>query len=116
MSLLGGADQQGEAAGGGHQGRGGREDGFEAFDGAESDQVEGGRSQGFGAGVLYIDVGQCKGTGDFAQEGSFFVIGLDQGEGDLGSPDFYGQAGEAGAGAEVGEGKPAVGRWPLVVG
>ena len=58
LRLLCGADQEGEATGGGKQGGGGGEDGFEAFDGAEGDYVED-AGQGFGAGVLYIDVGQC---------------------------------------------------------
>lgn len=46
--------------------------------------------QRFGAGILYIDVGQCKGARDFAQEGCFFLVGLDQGQGDLRRPQFYG--------------------------
>jgi len=70
--------------------------------------MEGG-GEGFGAGVLYIDVGQCKGAGDFAEEGGLLVVGLDEGEGDLRGPEFYGEAGESGAGADVGEGGAVVG-------
>jgi hypothetical protein len=70
------------------------------FDGAEGDYVEG-LGDGFGAGVLYIDARQCKGADDFAQEGGFLVIGFDEGEGDVGGPEFYRDAGEAGAGAYV---------------
>ena len=77
--------------------------GFEAFDGAEGDYVESGSGKGFGARGLYIDVRQCKGAGDFAEEGGLLVIGFDQGQGDLGDPEFYGDAGESGAGAYVGE-------------
>jgi hypothetical protein len=52
---------------------------------------------------LYIDVRQCKGAGHFAEEGRLLVIGFDQGEGDVRSPEFDGESGEAGAGTEVGE-------------
>jgi len=100
---LGCANEEGQAASGGDQGAGDGENGCEAFDGAQSDDVEGGGRKGFGAGVLYIDVGQCKSAGDLAQEGGFLVVGLDQGEGDVRSPEFDGEAGEAGAGAEVGD-------------
>ena len=98
-SLLGGADEEGEAAGRGDEGGGGGEDGFEAFDGAEGDHVVVDGGQGFGACVLYIDVRQCKGAGDFAEEGGFLVVGLDQGEGKVRSPELDGEAGESGAGA-----------------
>jgi hypothetical protein len=79
------------------------EDLGEVLYGSEGYYVEGGRGQGFSAGVLYIDVGQCKGAGYFAQEGGFLLVGFDQGESDVGGPEFYGDAGEAGAGAEVGD-------------
>jgi len=75
---------------------------YEALDGAESYYVEGGGGKSFGAGILYIDVRQCKGAGDFAEEGCLFEVGFDQGEGDAGVPEFDGESGEAGAGAEVG--------------
>jgi hypothetical protein len=104
LGLFGGTDQEGQAAGGGYQGGGGGEDGGEVFDGAEGDYVEGARD-GFGAGVLYIDVRQCKGAGDFAEEGGFLVVGLDQREGDSRGPEFDGEAGETGAGAYVGYGE-----------
>jgi len=40
---------------------------------------------------LYIDVRQCKGAGDLAQEGGLLVIGLDQSEGDGRSPELDGK-------------------------
>ena len=98
LILLGGADQEGEAAGGGDQGGGDGEDGFETFDGAKGDYVER-CGEGFGASVLYIDSGQCKSAGDFAEEGRLLVIRLDQGQGDGRRPELDGEAGESGAGA-----------------
>ena len=100
---LRGANEEGEAATGTDQCGGGGEDRFEVFDGAKGDYVEGGGGKRFGSGVLYIGVGQCKGAGDFAEEGGFLVVGFDQGEGELRGPEFDGEAGESGAGAEVGE-------------
>ena len=41
MGLLGSADQEGQAASGGHEAGGLGEDGGEALDGAEGDYVEG---------------------------------------------------------------------------
>jgi len=101
LRFLGGADQKGQASGWLDQGGGGGEDGFETFDGAEGDYVVA-SGEGFGAGILYIDVRQCKSAGDFFQERGFLVIGFDQGEGDVRSPEFDGEAGEAGAAADVG--------------
>ncbi len=60
---LGGGDQEGKASSGGQEAGGGWEDASEALDGAEGYYVEGGWGKGFGAGVLYIDVRQCKGAG-----------------------------------------------------
>jgi hypothetical protein len=102
LGLLRRADQEGQATGGGDQRRGGGEDCVEALHGAEGYYVEGG-GEGFGAGVLYIDVCQCKGAGDFAEEGGLLVVGLDQSERDVRGPELDGEAGESGAGAEVGD-------------
>jgi hypothetical protein len=102
LVLLSCADEEGETAGGSQQGGGDGKDGLEAFDGAEGDYVEG-FGERFGTGVLYIDVRQCKGAGDFAEEGGFLVVGFDQGEGDVWGPEFEGEAGESCAGAEVGD-------------
>ena len=104
LSLLGGADQESQAPTGGDQGGSNGQDGFEALDGAESDYVERSASQSFGAGVLYIDVRQCKGASDFAKEGCLLVIGFDQSRRDMRSPEFNRKAGKSGAGAEVGDG------------
>ena len=100
---LGGADEEGKASGGGDEAGGDGEDGLEALDGAEGDDGEGSGGEGFGADVLYIDIRQCKGAGEFAEEGDFFVVGLDEGERDVRGPELDGDAGKSGAGAEVGD-------------
>src|SRR5208282_6180312 len=74
----------------------------EVFDGAEGDHLVSLRD-GLGTCVLYIDVRQCKRAHNFAKEDGFLVVGLDEGEGDGGSPEFDRNSREAGAGAEVGE-------------
>jgi hypothetical protein len=84
------------------------------LDGAKSDYFVS-LGDGLGSSVLYIDVRQCKGAHDFAEEGGFLVVRLDQGEGDLRGPEFDREAGEASAGTEVGYGE-AVGRWLVIVG
>ena len=89
-----GGDQEGQASVGCQEAGGCREDFEEALDGSEGYYVEGGRGKGLGAGVLYIDVRQCKGAGQFAEEGCFLLIRFDQGEGDVGGPDFYGTPGK----------------------
>ena len=101
LILLGGADQEGEAAGRGKERGGDRKNRFETFDGAKRYYVEGAAGHGLGAGVLYIYVRQCKGAGYFAEEGGFFVVGLDEGDGKLRRPELDGKAGEAGAGAHI---------------
>lgn len=95
--------EEGQAAVGGGQAGGGWERGFEALDGAEGYYFGGRVGVVLGASGEYIDVGQCKGPRDFAQESRFLVVGLDQGEVDKGGPHFYGEAGESGAGADVEE-------------
>jgi len=99
---LRGGDQEGKASGGGQEGGGYWEDVGEALDGSEGYNVEGSGGESFGASVLYIDVRQCKGSGNFAEEGGFLVVGFDESEGDVRGPEFDGESGEAGAGAEVG--------------
>src|SRR5579864_592548 len=85
--------------------------------GAEGDYVERGGGEKFGAGGLYIDVRQCKGAGDFAEEGGLLVIRFNQREGDAGGPELDGEAGESGAGADVGEAwRLVAGRWSFGVG
>ena len=98
---LGFADEEGQAAGGGDQAGCYWEGGVEALDCSQGYYVGGRVGVVLGASGEYIDVRQCKAAGDFAQEGGFLVVGFDQGQVDLGRPDFYGQAGEAGAGADV---------------
>ena len=119
MGFLGGADQEGQATGWGYQGGRDGEDGFETLDGTQGYKVVAvfcGFGDGFGAGILYIDVRQCKGAGDFFEECSLLVIGFDQGKGDVRSPEFDGEAGESGAAADVGDGGAVVGRGWLAVG
>jgi len=120
-------DEESQASAGANQTGGYGENASEALDGAEGDQVEacpietllvdagapGGcvagcirngvlRKKLFGATGEHIDVHQCKGADDFAEEGALLMVGLDQGEGEVGRPEFDGDAGESGAGAEVG--------------
>ena len=44
--------------------------------------------QDFGSVGDYIDVGQCKRAGHFAEEGGFLVIGFDQRQMDVRGPEF----------------------------
>lgn len=99
---LRGADKQSQAAAASCEANGHAESVFEMLDGAKSDYFVS-LGDGLGSSVLYIDVRQCKGAHDFAEEGGFLVVGLDQGEGDTRGPEFDWNSGEAGAGAEVGE-------------
>lgn len=101
--LLACTDQEGEVARGSYKGGSYWQDRFEALDGAEGDDLEGASGEGLGAHVLYIDVRQYKRAGDFAEEGRLFVVGFDQGEGDMGRPELDGEAGEAGTGTEIGQ-------------
>ena len=53
------------------------EDGFEALYGSEGYYIGVGAEAGgerFGPGGDYIDVGQCKFAGHFAEEGGFLVV------------------------------------------
>ena len=59
--------------------------------------------QGFGASVLYIDVRQCKGASDLAEEGGLLVVGLDQGEGDVRRPEFNRKTGKSRARPQIGD-------------
>jgi len=99
---LRGADQERQTACGSYEASGDAESIAEVLDGAEGDHVVS-LGDGLGTGLLYIDVRQCKRAHDFAEEGGFLVVGLDEREGDGGSPEFDGNPGEAGSGAEVGE-------------
>jgi hypothetical protein len=61
----------------------------EPFDGAESHHIEGGRRNGFGADVLYIDARHCERSGHFAQESDFLMVGLDESEDNARGPYLY---------------------------
>ena len=81
------------------------EDGFEVFYGSEGYYFGTGEvgtgGQDFGSVGDYIDVGQCKCAGHFAEEDCFLVIGFDQRQVDVRGPEFQGEGGESGAGADV---------------
>ncbi len=99
---LGCADQQGEAACGSDQAGRNRNHFGEALYGTEGYQVEAGwGGEGLGAIGVYIYVCQYKGAGHFAEEGGFFLIRFDQGEGDVRGPEFDGESGQASTGAQV---------------
>ena len=98
-----------------------RQDVGEALDGPERNHIEGGCAWDIcawdilSAAVLYIDVRQCKGAGHFAEEGGFLVIRFDECKVDVGSPDFEGESGESGSGAEVEDAGRAVASGQLPV-
>ncbi len=75
---LSSADEQGKAACWRDQASGYGEAGFEAFDGAECHDVKPSTDEGFGASIQYIDVHQCKGAGEFAEEDRFLMIGFNE--------------------------------------
>ena len=98
---LGFADQEGGAAFGANETNCDWQDGLKAFDGTKSYSVGGGGWDILGAGIYYIDVCQCKDAKDFAEEGGFLLVGLDQGSVDFRRPDFYGEGGESSTGSYV---------------
>jgi len=95
-------------------------DGGEMFHGSEGYYFGTGKvgtgGQDFGSVGDYIDVGQCKCSGHFAEEGCFLVIGFDQRQVDVRGPEFQGKSGESGAGADVEDvGRTVVsGQWSVV--
>ena len=110
---LGISNEQGKASARRDQGGGDREDVLEAFDGAQG-HCAGfawlGSGEVFGAAGKYIDIRKSNGADDLAQESRLLLIGLDQSEANVGGPDLDGQAGEAGAGADVDEVRGRVAR------
>lgn len=98
---LGDADEEGEQAGWGEAGGCDGENPIEAFDRAQGDDLGGGRGEVFGAPGENIDVGQCKGADDFAKKGDLLLPGLHERNARRREADLDGQAGEAGAGADV---------------
>ena len=83
---------------------------FEVLDGAHGDQAGASWERRFGAGVEDGKAGEVEGASDFAQEGGFFAVALDEGELEVGRPVLDGQAGKAGAAAEIEEILPGVAR------
>ena len=81
------------------------EDGFEVLYGSEGYDVGTGEAgaggEDFGSIGYYIDVGQCKRAGHFAEEGGLLVIRFDQRQVDVRGPEFQRKGGEPGAGADV---------------
>jgi hypothetical protein len=94
------------------------EDGSEALDGAEGDDIGAGvigsGGEGFGSAGEYGDIRRgkvadvCRGkrrheknAGGFAEEGGLFVVRFDHGQLDWGRPDFEREGGESCAGADI---------------
>lgn len=94
------ADEEGESAPGLDTGGRDGEDRVETLDRAEGDEF-GLRGEVLSAVRGYIDVRQCKGADDFAQEGDFLVLGFEEGGAEARRPELDGEAGESGAGADV---------------
>jgi hypothetical protein len=101
MVSLGLADEQSQAARSGNQVCGHGQCGVEVFHGAEGDDVGVSGGKILGATGEHIDVRQCKGADDLAQEDYLFLVGFNQCQADVRNPDLYRKAGEAGARAEV---------------
>src|ERR1700677_1943030 len=97
LSELGLANQEGESASRRDQTSRDGESGIEALDCAECHDVCRRVGEVLGAAGEHIDARQCKLAGDLAQEGCLLLIGLDQGQVDVGPPDFYWKPREAGA-------------------
>ncbi len=78
---------------------------LEIADGAHGGEVERRRRRGvnpiFQAFGAHLNLAESTGSGSFLEEGSLFRCGLEQGDGDPWESDFQGQAGEAGATADV---------------
>jgi hypothetical protein len=110
-----GAGEGDKPAGGVESGAGGGEGGGRVVDGAEGDDVEeagGGKVLDAGCvdgGLLWREV---EGAEGFTEEGGFFVLGLGEGDVEMGEGELDGEAREAGAGAEVEEGGfPVFDQW-----
>ncbi len=97
---LGLADENGEATAGGDKAGGGGECLVELLDRAHGDQA-GALGDGLGAGVEDGKAGEMEGPADLAEEGRFLAVAFDEGELQLRGPILDGQAGKAGAAAEV---------------
>ena len=94
------ANEEGESAPGLDTGGRDGEDRVETLDRAEGDKF-GLRGEALSAVRGYIDVRQCKGADDLAQEGDFLVLGFEEGGAEARRPELDGEAGESGAGADV---------------
>ena len=97
------------------------EDGVKTFHGAEGYYLGtwklGVRGHDFGSVRDYIDVRQCKRTGDFAKKCGFLVIRFNQRQLNLRSPYLQGQGGESGARADVEDVSQVVsGQWSVIGG
>ena len=78
------------------------EDPVEALDGAQSDR-RGSVGKVFSASGRHIDIGQCKGADDFAQESHFLLLGFKESGLEVGRGEVNGESGEAWTGADVEE-------------
>jgi len=73
-------------------------------DGAEGDSVKTLHvEEGFGARGVHLS-GEVEGANHFAEEGGLFTLRLGEGNGEVWAEDVEGEAGKAGAGAEVQDG------------
>lgn len=79
-SELGGTDEEGELASRGDEASGSEQRGFEALDGTKGHDIENFFGKSVGAIGLYIDIRQCKGASDLAEEYGLPVVGFDQRE------------------------------------
>jgi hypothetical protein len=102
---LGCGYQEGQPAIGGEEASGDWERFSESFNGAQGDYLVS-LKKVFCAGVLYIDVRQCKGADYLAKEGGLLMVGFDEGHRNIGGPEFHWNAGKAGARAKVRYSRP----------
>jgi len=97
---LRGSDKESQPAERSNEPTSNRERGVEAFDSAHGDGA-GGTGISFGTASHYIDVSQCSGAANFAQESGFLLIGFNKSDVKVRSPQLDGKSREAGTRAEV---------------
>ncbi len=99
--LLGGADQEGEAASGSEERLGDGEHLVKALDGTQGYDIGGGGWVSFGASVEDFSVTKGERADDLTEEDRLLLVGFDESEAQGWIPDPHGEAGEARAGAEI---------------
>src|SRR5262249_31150541 len=98
------ADEESQPPAGSHQASGDGQNEVEAFHSSHGDDVGASSPEVLCARVEYIDICQCKGSADFAQEGRLFLVRFDERDMKFGYPDLNGQAWKASTRADVDEG------------